>query len=271
MLIVQISDTHITAKGTKAYGVAPMAENLSLCVEHINQLNPKPDLVLVTGDLTCSGKISELEHARSLLDQIYAPYFVIPGNHDDRLNLMSVFEKSTCPVISSTENQHFINYVIDDFEIRLITVDSNKTGKPGGEICQTRATWLDKQLSKNTDKPTIVFMHHPPLNLSIVESNVDGFIGADRLGKIIEKYTNIERILCGHIHLPTFACWHGTIVSTAPSIGMKLLLDLTMQQPSQFLLEAPSYQLHHWTPEKNLVSHTVTVSSNEQTYLFEKY
>ena len=247
-----------------------MDENLSLCIDHINQLKPKPDLVLVTGDITYSGKINEFENAKKLLNKLNAPYFVIPGNHDDRLNLLSAFGKRSCPATFSANNQLFINYVIDDFELRLIAVDSNEKDKPGGEICQTRAAWLDKQLSKNIEKPTILFMHHPPLKLSIIESNIDGFKGADRLAKVVEKYSNIERILCGHIHLPTFARWHGTIVSTAPSVGMQLLLDLTMKQPSQFLLEAPAYQLHHWTPENNLVSHTITVSSDQQTYLFEE-
>ncbi|RUA00252.1 MAG: phosphodiesterase, partial [Deltaproteobacteria bacterium] len=45
MLIVQISDTHIAAPGKKTYGIAPMAENLARCVDHINQMTPTPDVV----------------------------------------------------------------------------------------------------------------------------------------------------------------------------------------------------------------------------------
>ena len=56
MLIAQISDLHIPRKNTKTYGIATMAENLVLCIDHINQHLPKPHLVLVTGDITSMGQ-----------------------------------------------------------------------------------------------------------------------------------------------------------------------------------------------------------------------
>ena len=64
MLIAQISDLHIVGVGKKTYGIAPMGENLRLCVEHINQLSPKPDLVLVTGDITDTGLQDEFQFGK---------------------------------------------------------------------------------------------------------------------------------------------------------------------------------------------------------------
>ncbi len=60
MLIAQISDLHISKAGTKTLGIAPMARNLERCVQHINQLRLRPDLVLVTGDISNSGEIEAL-------------------------------------------------------------------------------------------------------------------------------------------------------------------------------------------------------------------
>jgi len=265
MIIAQISDTHLAGRGKKTYGIAPMGDNLSKCVEHINQFNPAPDLVLVTGDITCSGKPEEYDLAASLLNKLHAPYFIIPGNHDNKMNLLSTFSETAYDYVEG-----FINYVINDYDIRLIAMDTTIRNKHGGEVCEERANWLNDRLAEDKSKPTIIFMHHPPVKLSIRESNFDGFIGAERLGEVIENYSNIERILCGHVHLPTFVQWHGTIVSTAPSIGMQLVLDLTLEKPSEFILEEPAYQLHHWTPQKNLVTHTITVSENNKSYLFEE-
>lgn len=271
MLIAQITDTHIAGWDKKTYGIAPMVENLSQCVEHINQLSPGPDVVLVTGDITSSGNVEEFEQAASLLNKLKSPYYVIPGNHDNKANLLSTFAGIACfsTSISNDPQQEFINYVINDYDLRLIAMDSTIINEAGGEICETRATWLNDRLAEDKQKPTIIFMHHPPLKLSVRESNCDGFIGADRLGKIIAKNSNIERILCGHVHLPTFARWQGTVVSTAPSIGMSLVLDLKIEQPSQFVLEEPAYQLHHWTPEDNLISHTIRVKTINKSYLFQ--
>ncbi len=265
MLIVQISDLHIAGWGQKTFGIAPMAENLARCVEYINRLKPQPDLVLVTGDVSNQGLKQEFERAADLLSKLHYPFYVIPGNHDDRAALVSAFGKQTCP----TESKDFVNYVIEGYDVRLITVDSTIPNAAGGEICATRAAWLNQRLNEAETQPTIIFMHHPPVNFGVAETNIDGFIGAERLGNVIEKYANVERILCGHIHLPALLQWRGTVVNTAPSIGMRLVLDLTLELPSGFILEEPGIQLHYWSPEKNLVTHTITVREAEVSYPFE--
>jgi len=267
MLIAQMSDTHIAGWGKKAYGIAPTAENLGLCVDHIIQINPKPELVLVTGDITNGGLQEEAERAASFLRHLQYPFFVIPGNHDDRSNLWSVFGKQACP----SRVQEFMNYVIEGYDVRLIGMDSTIPGVPGGEICRTRASWLDERLSEAEKQPTVIFMHHPPVKCGVLETDVDGFIGADSFGDVVEKYSNIERIICGHIHLQAYVRWRGTVVSTAPGMGMQLVLDLTLSRPSEFVLEAPGYQLHYWSPEGNLVSHTIYVREIDGPYLFEEY
>lgn len=267
MLIAHISDPHISGWGKKAYNIAPTAENLALCVDHINQLNPPPELVLVTGDITNGGLAEEAERAAEILNRFRYPFFIVPGNHDDRSGLWSEFGGQACP----SKTGDFINYVIEGYDIRLIGMDSTAPDAPGGEICRTRAAWLDARLAESEKKPTIIFMHHPPVKCGVLETDEDGFDGVALFGAVIERYVNIERVLCGHIHLEAHAAWRGTVVSTAPSTGMQLALDLTMTHPSAFVLEAPGYQLHYWTSEKNLVSHTIYVREVNGPYLFEKY
>ena len=266
MLIAQISDTHIAGWGKKTYGCAPMAENLECCVAAINRLKPLPNVVVVTGDISKDGLKEEFERAATILNKLTMPFYVIPGNHDDRSLLWSIFGSRACPAPSGD----FINYIIDDYEVRLIGLDSTISDQPGGEISSCQVEWLDKHLAEAQDKPTVLFMHHPPVKFAVLETDVDGFGGAERLGEIIEKYPHIERLLCGHIHLPADVRWHGTVVSTAPSPGMKLVLDLTMTRESEFVLDAPSYQLHYWTPQKNLISHTVYLRDDNGPYLFEE-
>jgi 3',5'-cyclic AMP phosphodiesterase CpdA len=265
MLIAQISDLHLAGWGKKTFGIAPMAENLARCVHHINQLAPRPDLVLVTGDITNDGLLEEAERAADILAGLTPPFYVIPGNHDDRATLQAAFGKEACP----SESETFVNYVIDGNDIRLLTVDSTIPGAPGGELCEARATWLDEKLSEDATSPTIVFMHHPPVKFGVIETDIDGFIGAGRLGEVIEKHPQVQRILAGHIHLPALTQWRGVVVSTAPSIGMRLSLDLTLEQPSAFILDEPSYQLHYWTPESHLITHTVRVLESEDLHPFE--
>jgi 3',5'-cyclic AMP phosphodiesterase CpdA len=267
MLIAHISDTHIARGDKRAYGVAPTAENLAHCVKHINELVPKPNLVIVTGDITYNGHIDEAKRAIDLLGMLHAPYFIVPGNHDDRSTLLSVFGGNTCPV----KDKDFINYVIEEFDIRLIGMDSSIPKNAGGELCDKRINWLEKQLSIEPEKPTILFMHHPPADFGVLETDKDGFIGADKLGKLLRKQINIKGILCGHIHLTAHTGWCGTVISTAPSMGLQLVLDLTLKCHSKFSLEAPGYLLHYLNPEKRLVSHSVIVKNLNGPYRFKEY
>jgi len=267
MLIAHISDTHIAPLGQKTYGIAPMAENLARCVEHINNLTMMPDLVLITGDLTNDFGRNEADCAAAILKKFECPYYLVPGNHDDREVLWNVFGGKACP----TRTTGFINYVINTDDLRIIGLDSLFDGRSGGQFCQSRAAWLRRALAAGGDQPTLLFMHHPPLKCGVRETDEDGFEGAQLLGDIVENHPNIQRILCGHIHLPTHSRWRGTIVTTAPSMGMQLDLDLTQANPSQFLLSNPAYLLHHWTAEKALITHTIDLGALNGPYDFRQY
>ena len=79
MLIAQISDLHIPRKNTKTYGIGQMAENLVLCIDHINQHPPKPRLFMVTGDITYTRQAEEFNHAANLLNRFEMPFLSFPG------------------------------------------------------------------------------------------------------------------------------------------------------------------------------------------------
>ena len=150
-----------------------MAENLVLCIDHINQHLPKPHLFLVTGDITITGQEEEFNHAANLLNRFEMPFYVIPGNHDDRNILRSTFGKQACPV----ESEGKIDYVIEASDLRLIALDSTLPGSQCGEITEAQASWLDSRLNEKPTQPTMIFMYHQPIKCGVLETEVAGFIG----------------------------------------------------------------------------------------------
>lgn len=264
MLIAQISDTHIAPRGQKTCGVAPMAENLVRCIDSLNALDPRPDLVLLTGDVTHSGTREETHHARELLSALEAPLYVVPGNHDDRAILAQVFGHEECP----SNSGGFVDYVIEGYPLRIIALDTLDAGKPGGRIGEARLDWLRARLEEGGSRPTLLATHHPPLKLGVPETDVDGFAGAEALGEIVAAHPNIERLLCGHIHLHTSTRWQGTIVMTAPSPGMRLAPEPKNGNTSRFLLSCPEYLLHQWTPDCVLVTHPMQLPKPEGPFDF---
>ncbi len=59
MLIAQISAPHIKGDGVLAYGHIDTSAFLARAVDHILHLDPRPDVVLGTGDLVDGGTPAE--------------------------------------------------------------------------------------------------------------------------------------------------------------------------------------------------------------------
>src|SRR5271165_5479507 len=82
--IAQISDLHIKAPDMLAYGRVDTARALSHCVAALNDLRPKPDLVVISGDLADTPTSEEYAQLKRLLAPLNVPFVAIPGNHDSR-------------------------------------------------------------------------------------------------------------------------------------------------------------------------------------------
>ncbi|MEP7154706.1 MAG: phosphodiesterase [Betaproteobacteria bacterium] len=267
MLICQISDLHIKTPGKLSYGVVDTSDMLARCVEHIRALKQKPDIIIATGDLTDFGRPEEYAYLRELLapfEQQGIPLFMIPGNHDHRENMSAAFPEHRY----LTQSLPFIQYVIEDLPVRIVALDTVIPGQSGGELCATRLAWLEQKLSEAPDRPTLILMHHPPFKTFIGHMDAIGLANAEALKAIVKQHPQVERILCGHLHRPIQVRWAGTLASTAPSPAHQVVLDLSDDAPSQFVMEPPAYQLHKWHPDTGLVSHIAYIGNFDGPYPF---
>ncbi len=103
-----------------------------------------------------------------------------------------------------------IQYVIDDYPVRMIGLDTQVIGKPYGLMCEDRINWLEQQLSAAPDRPTLVFMHHPPFDTGIEHMDLQNCRNGEALGALVEKHSQIKYILCGHVHRQIEV--HGTVL-----------------------------------------------------------
>ncbi|HHS82561.1 MAG TPA: phosphodiesterase [Devosia sp.] len=245
MLIAQISDIHILGPGELFRGIAPVAERLQKCVHQINTMPLRPDLVIVSGDVTDDGSPASMAHAARILSGLEMPFHVIPGNHDNRQTMLDVFAPDHCRATP----EGFINYVIDGYPLRLIALDSVIEGEVWGELCPDRLNWLRAELDRQPDTPTLIFVHHPPVRTGVMPQKYDRFGGADRLRDMLDRHRNIAGLACGHIHRATHFAWGQTLVSSAPSVGIQLGLDLREEQKTGFVSTGPALLLHHWRTE----------------------
>jgi 3',5'-cyclic AMP phosphodiesterase CpdA len=244
-------------------GRVDTATHLKHAVAHIDALRPAPDVVLVTGDLVDAGKPEEYAHLRELLTPLAMPVYLIPGNHDARDALRGGFaDHRYLPA------DGFLQYAIEGGPLRLIALDTLTPGAPHGELCAKRLDWLAARLGES-EKPTILFMHHPPFECGLAE--LDGMrlnVGAERLAAIVRDHPNIERILCGHVHRPIQMRWAGTIASCAPSTAHQAALDLRPDVTLMYAMEPPAVALHQWRPGAGVVTHLSYVGKYDGPYPF---
>jgi len=84
LVIAQISDLHIKQPGERAYQQVDTAAALTRCVKELNRLRPRPDLVVISGDLVDTPLAAEYDHLKQLLAPLEIEFTAIPGNHDNR-------------------------------------------------------------------------------------------------------------------------------------------------------------------------------------------
>jgi 3',5'-cyclic AMP phosphodiesterase CpdA len=253
MLIAQISDMHVKKRGEMLSGTLDSYAKLAAAIGRIGNLEPQPDLLVATGDLTADGKPEEYQALRELLAELDIPYLLLPGNHDDRENLRAAFPDQPF------EAGPFLHYTVDDWPVRLVALDSVIPGDPRGEFCPARCRWLDESLAEAPDKPTILMIHHPPFATGIGHMDRMGLEDASGLGAVVERHGQVIRILCGHIHRPVQTMFHGVPTTVTPATSFQVQLKLASGQGIQWTQEPSAFQLHSWAPDGELVSHTAYV------------
>jgi Icc protein len=263
MILAQLSDLHVTRRGTWVSGRVDTAVFLERALAWLNRLSTPPDALLLTGDLVDGGSAEEYAYLRELLAPLLMPVYMIPGNHDGREALRSVFADAAWMPRSGP-----IHYAIDDHPVRIIALDSHVPGEPHGELDDAQLAWLEARLAEDTGKPTVVMVHHPPFVTGIEFMDTIRLMrGADELGAIVERHPQVERLLCGHVHRAMEIRWRGTLLMTAPSSAHQIVLEFDPDAPEGFTFEPPGVRLHLWTGAE-LVTHNACIGDYPGPYPF---
>ena len=258
MLIAQITDCHVRPEGKLVYGAIDSAPMLERAVAKLNGLDPRPDLVLATGDLVDAGQEAEYRRLRAILGRLRMRLLLLPGNHDRRAPLRAAFPDH--PYLAGPEGS--CCYAEENGPVRLVALDSMEEGKIGGVFDAPRLAWLDRTLAARPDAPTLVFTHHPPFITGIAHMDEYGTIGGDDLAAVIARHPQVVRVIAGHVHRSMSVAWAGTLCTTCPSTAHQFALDLAPGMPAFWTDEPPGFQLHHWVAATGLITHTATTDPN---------
>lgn len=240
MIIAQISDSHITATGeTREARLA----DLETAIADINGLEPSPDIVIHTGDLTHDHEREEYELVIERLDRLDMPVYYIPGNRDNRSIMRELFG-TRFPL---EEGSQFFSYAIEDFPVRLIGIDTTSDKSGLGRFCDERADFLNQALAAEPQKPTLLCIHHPPYGVpqSRADFEFEDRAEVARLEEMLRAYPGEVRLIAGHVHRNTNHQIGEIDVSTMPSVA----LDLRGKSDALCNEGVVQYHIHEFGPD----------------------
>jgi Icc protein len=257
VLLAQLSDPHIVREGERLLGVIDTATHLREAVAHVNGLDPQPDLVLLTGDLSNEGRPEEYEHLGYLLGPLRAPFHLVPGNHDLTDQLRDAFPDH----VHGAPGRRADGVI--DGPLRVVTLDSSRYPEPGGSLDPGQLEWLDATLAVAPEQPTVVAVHHPPFATGIAHMDAMALDtgAAAGLATVVATHPQVERVLCGHLHRSISRRFAGTIALTAPSTAHAVQLDLG-DAPAAWNREPPAILLHLLMPSGGVVTHLEVVGDH---------
>jgi 3',5'-cyclic AMP phosphodiesterase CpdA len=259
VLLAQITDLHVSTPGSNIDRQCRTAARLEQALQHLSRMDPRPDAVLCTGDLVDNGKPEEYAVLAPLLASLPMPCFLIPGNHDHRENLRAAFAHH-----GYLPRQGFLQYTVDLGPLRLIALDTLVEDDPNlGRLGPEQLAWLDARLAEAPERPTLVMMHHPPFRTGIQRMDAMGLDGIAGMAEVIRRHPQVERIVSGHLHRPIVKRFAGTVASTCPGTAHQVVLDLRRPGRLAIVDEPPACQLHLWSEELGLVSHTSYIPAPE--------
>jgi 3',5'-cyclic AMP phosphodiesterase CpdA len=243
-LIAHISDPHIVEHPKLCYDKVDTRANLACVLARINSMQPKPDLVVLTGDLVDEPTAAAYETLRETLACLSVPLILLPGNHDDR-ELLAESLPDQVHLPRGGEKAHFI---IDRTDTPLIVgFDIVVPGSEHAHVGEEDLAWLARALRRRPPRPTMLMIHHPPVHTGLAFMDAMQPALDPRFESLIARHREVKLIVCGHVHRAVDTMFGGARVAVAGSTGFQFEFALDPDKPPRFSLETPSIRLHLWS------------------------
>ncbi|RZJ06513.1 MAG: metallophosphoesterase [Rubrivivax sp.] len=190
-VVLQVSDPHF---GTERRTAVEALQRL--CAEL------KPDLLLVTGDVTQRARRAQFEAARAFFDQLRVPArLIIPGNHD--IPLLNVFARVFNPY--GGHIRAFGPALEGEFEREdLLVIAINTTRRyrhKHGEVSPVQVERVVKRLARaRPGQVRLVAVHQPVAVTKGID--IDNLLRGHAMAVKRWAEAGADAVLGGHIHLP---------------------------------------------------------------------
>ncbi|MEP7325903.1 MAG: metallophosphoesterase [Gemmatimonadota bacterium] len=187
--IVQLSDLH--------FGTI-LEPTIEPAVSTVREL--KPDLVVISGDLTQRARENQFEDARAFLGRLPAPQLVLPGNHDvPAYNLVRRFAHPLGNYRKIITADLAPSYIDDEIAVLGVNTARALVIK-GGRINQEQIDGLEASLGGLRNNQTKIVVGHHPFDMPAHLDGVDIVMNAQHAMEMFARH-KVDLFLAGHLHL----------------------------------------------------------------------
>lgn len=196
-VVLHLSDTHF---GTERPQVVDAV--LAMAVQE------RPDLVVLSGDITQRGRAAQFRTAKHFVDRLGAPVLAIPGNHD--IALFDLWARLTRPYAGYTKVFGAdLEPVAATPELLIVGVNTTRARRhKHGEVSGAQIARVASLLAEAKPEQLRVVVVHQPLAVPEVGEASNLLRGHANAGRAWAQ-AGADLVLGGHIHLPFTLSLHG--------------------------------------------------------------
>ncbi|MEI7699450.1 MAG: metallophosphoesterase [Planctomycetia bacterium] len=233
--IIQITDLHVfQTPGTLLRGVDTRGY-LQKVVQHIQDTDLAFDAMIVTGDHTHDELPASYQAVRSLLSLWIDRLWQVPGNHDDRQVLRTVFAdriagEADAPIQFAFELNNWL----------CLGLDTHLPGAVAGRIGADRILWARQIADRSAAARIALFCHHPPVLIGSPWMDAIGLEDRELIQDWCVSDSRVQLICCGHVHHEFSARLGNADVLTTPSTGIQFSPE---GSTPQFVPGSPGYRV----------------------------
>jgi Icc protein len=203
-------------------------------MDHLLAMAPRPDVLLVSGDVADHGHPEEYDAAREWLGRWDGPLAVCPGNHDVRAAFVEGLGIATRTLVEVGDAR----FVMLD---SLIDADESGRVDPG-RLGDYQLAWLDERLGEDR-RPTYVCLHHPPTTIGLELMDPIMLLDGGALAAVLTRHPHVVATLVGHAHTMSATTFAGRPLLIGGGVVSTVTADAE-PPPTLWYDAPPSFALH---------------------------
>lgn len=208
--IIWMTDPHFQNQGT-IRGLNPRTR-LKAAIDHMNTHHADAAFMVLSGDLVGDDIAGDYAMLADYLGQSKIPVYPMVGNNDERAGF-----RAQLPLPEGAMDD-FVQYRIDTEEAVFLCLDTHMVGSHAGQFCAARQAWLQDNL---TDKPTYIFMHHPPMALHLPKQDEIKLADDAAFLDLICNHGDVRHLFIGHVHRQTCGTIKGVPFATLGALSFQ--------------------------------------------------